>query len=219
MTDIPLFPLNTVLFPGMPLSLHIFEERYKQMINTCISEKIPFGVVLIEEGQEALGPVAKPYTTGCSARITQVQPLIQGRMNLVAVGEERFRVLELDRESQPYLVGRVENDPMPVGSVEELESQIGKLRPYVIRYLEIRAQAGDVQLDPDQLPTESMALAYLSAFILSIESSKKQVLLEAEDAPAFVAGVRALYSTENALLETMLKYSELDDAPGNFSLN
>ncbi len=219
MTDIPLFPLNTVLFPGMPLNLHIFEERYKQMINTCISEKIPFGVVLIEEGQEALGPVAQPYMTGCSARITQVQPLPQGRMNLVAIGEERFRIRELDRESQPYLVGRVESDPMPIGSVEELELQIEKLRPYVIRYLEIRSRAGDVQLDPDQLPTDAMALAYLSAFILGIESDKKQDLLEAGDAPEFVASVRALYSTENALLETMLKYSEQDGNPGNFSLN
>ena len=56
MIELPLFPLNTVLFPGMPLGLHIFEDRYKLMIGQCVQERRPFGVVLIRSGQEALGP-------------------------------------------------------------------------------------------------------------------------------------------------------------------
>ena len=61
MQEIPLFPLNTVLFPNAPLRLHIFEERYKRMVNDCLAEKQPFGVVLIRHGLEALGPLAEPF--------------------------------------------------------------------------------------------------------------------------------------------------------------
>ncbi|MEL6149173.1 MAG: LON peptidase substrate-binding domain-containing protein, partial [Chloroflexota bacterium] len=200
--------MNTVLFPGMPLSLHVFEERYKAMINTCISEKMPFGVVLIAEGAEANGPLADPFEFGCTAQITQVQPLVQGRMNLVAVGQERFRILELDRDSQPYLVGRVEMAPMRDSKPELLKEQGDKLYGYVLRYLEILTQAGDVQFDPEQLPKDAMPLANLAAFLVRVEGEKKQLLLEAETTSKFVASVRALYSTENALLETMLKASD-----------
>ncbi len=65
---IPLFPLKTVLFPGMPINLHIFEERYRLMINRCIDEQLPFGVVLIQKGEEALGPFwPNSHQVGCTA--------------------------------------------------------------------------------------------------------------------------------------------------------
>ena len=74
MLRLPLFPLNTVLFPKMPITLHIFEERYKQMIQHCLSEQIPFGVVLIKQGVEVNGS-AEPYLVGCTARITHTHHL------------------------------------------------------------------------------------------------------------------------------------------------
>ena len=85
MFELPLFPLNTVLFPGMPLTLHIFEDRYKLMIGKCIQERQPFGVVLIRRGLEALGPVADTHSVGCMAFIRQVERLEQGR-TLVRMG-------------------------------------------------------------------------------------------------------------------------------------
>jgi len=72
MFELPLFPLNTVLYPGTPLYLHIFEPRYQRMINLCLNEHRPFGVVLIRHGQEALGPLAEPYRIGCTADIIRV---------------------------------------------------------------------------------------------------------------------------------------------------
>ncbi len=105
MERLPLFPLKTVLFPGAPLPLHVFEERYKLMIGRCIQERAPFGVVLIRSGEEVGGP-AEPHDIGTSARITHVQRLPDGRMNLLVVGERRFRVAGLDR-SEAYLVGDV----------------------------------------------------------------------------------------------------------------
>ena len=111
-----LFPLNTVLFPGMPLPLHIFEERYKIMIGRCIDEDRPFGVVLIQSGTEVGNP-AVPHVVGTTALIAAVKRLEDGRMNLIAVGQERFRSLEefnkligqrKKGESVPLLVRRGE---------------------------------------------------------------------------------------------------------------
>ena len=122
MYELPLFPLNTVLFPGTPLQLHIFEARYKKMVNACLQEQRPFGIALIERGAEALGPLAEPYPIGCAARVVQVQRLEQGRMNIVALGGERFRILSLDRQSHPYLVGveefKIKVDPKKRAEVE-----------------------------------------------------------------------------------------------------
>ena len=77
--ELPLFPLNVVLFPGMSLPLHIFEERYKAMIGACSEHDTPFGVLLIKEGQE-VGDPAEPFQVGTTARITEVQQLEDGRM-------------------------------------------------------------------------------------------------------------------------------------------
>src|SRR5438045_9705996 len=97
-----LFPLNTVLFPGMPLPLHIFEERYKLMIGRCIEEERPFGVVLIQSGPEVGGP-AVPHLVGTTAHIAAVKHADDGRMNLIAIGQERFQILEVVRQA-PYLI-------------------------------------------------------------------------------------------------------------------
>ena len=106
MTDrLPLFLLKTVLFPGMTLPLHIFEERYKLMIDHCVQQRAPFGVVLIRSGEE-VGAPAEPHDIGTIAHITKLERLEDGRINLAAVGERRFRIDRLDR-SEPYLTGEV----------------------------------------------------------------------------------------------------------------
>ncbi|HET6614603.1 MAG TPA: LON peptidase substrate-binding domain-containing protein [Dehalococcoidia bacterium] len=101
-----LFPLQSVLFPGMRMPLHIFEDRYKTMIRECIEEDAPFGVLLIRVGAE-VGGAAVPYGIGTTARINQVEYLDDGRMNIFAIGERRFRVVTLDT-SHDYLAGEIE---------------------------------------------------------------------------------------------------------------
>ncbi len=103
--DLRLFPLNTVLFPGMRMPLHIFEERYKTMIRECIEEDAPFGVLLIKSGDET-GTGAVPHEIGTTARILQVEYLDDGRMNIFAIGEQRFRIVAINT-TQPYLRGEV----------------------------------------------------------------------------------------------------------------
>src|SRR3990172_1239116 len=104
--ELPLFPLNAVLFPGATLPLHIFEERYKQMIRHCLEEKTPFGVMLIRKGNE-VGEPAEPFAVGTTAHIARAEHLQEGRMNLICLGGQRFRLLKTLR-SEPYLVGEVE---------------------------------------------------------------------------------------------------------------
>src|SRR5215831_11247716 len=105
--SLPLFPLHHVLFPQFLLRLHVFEERYKAMIRECVSRGAPFGVVLIQSGKET-GDPAVPHSIGCTARILEIEPLEDGQMNLLAVGEGRFRLLDYREAEQPYLIGRAE---------------------------------------------------------------------------------------------------------------
>jgi len=115
--ELPLFPLNTVLFPGATLPLHIFEERYKQMIARCLEERAPFGVLLIRKGNE-VGEPTEPFQVGTTAHIARVQHLDEGRMNLICLGGRRFRVLRVVREA-PYLVADVE----ALASVHDAEAE------------------------------------------------------------------------------------------------
>ena len=89
---IPLFPLHTVLFPGGPLPLRIFETRYTDMVRRCMREQLPFGVLMIQEGEEA-GEVATTATVGCSARVADFGTLKDGLLGISCIGERKFRVL------------------------------------------------------------------------------------------------------------------------------
>jgi hypothetical protein len=101
-----LFPLQTVLFPGMRMPLHIFEDRYRTMIRECMEEDAPFGVLLIREGAE-VGGGAVPFNVGTTARITQCEYLEDGRMNIFTIGANRFRIDKISTERE-YLTGDVD---------------------------------------------------------------------------------------------------------------
>src|SRR3989442_6382306 len=101
---LPLFPLNVVLFPHLPLPLHIFEPRYRQMIAECLEEGHSFGVVAIREGTET-GP-ATPYDVGTLAKIVRIDRLDDGRMNLLGMGASRFAIVRT-ADARPYLRGEI----------------------------------------------------------------------------------------------------------------
>src|SRR5579864_6473610 len=103
--QLPLFPLSTVLFPHMPLALHVFEERYRTMMRDCREQGITFGVLAIREGLE-VGGGAVPYRVGTLAQLRDVEELPDGRYNLLVVGASRFHVESFSRE-RPYLTGEV----------------------------------------------------------------------------------------------------------------
>lgn len=217
MDSLPLFPLNTVLFPGMPLGLYIFEERYKLMITECLEEKHPFGVVLISRGQEALGPAAQPHPVGCTAVITEVQKLSGGRMNIVAVGQERFHIDSLHHD-RPYLAGDVDTFPLVVADEARAQLAVRRLRPLLDRYLATLNEAGEVKGEPDQLPEDPTAVAYLAAALLQAPPPVKQRLLAVPEAAQLLAELRTIYRRELPFLKLMLSSQE-ETMQGPFSLN
>lgn len=208
--NMPLFPLNVVLFPGMMLPLHIFEPRYREMIARCLAEKIPFGVVLIQEGEE-IGTRAQPHLVGTAARILRSETLDDGRMNISTVGTQRFRILELDH-SHSYLSGKVTHFPAVNGNTRAAVEMAHRVRPKVIEYVELLSKASDSDLKLDRLPEDPMTLAYLVAIALQVNNQEKQRLLEMTGVPEMLDRARYLLSYETMLLEHMV--ATQDDLAG-----
>lgn len=219
MFELPLFPLESVLFPGMSINLHIFEDRYKQMINLCIETRQPFGVVLIEEGLAQHGALAKPYMIGCTAHITRMQPRGQGRMDINAIGQDRFVIQSLNYD-HPYLVGMVELSPITQDEPARLAHAGNSLRPWVERYLEILAKVGNLPFNSQQLPADPIQLGYLAAAILQqISQTQKQDLLAAETAIDMLKNIRSIYYREVALLDMMVHRADSGPENETFSQN
>ncbi len=178
--QLPLFPLSTILFPGATINLHIFEERYKQMIGRCLAEHSPFGVVLIHAGEEVeegrLGTrPTEPCTVGTVAEISANVRLEDGRFLLTAIGRERFRIQSVLQRA-PYLIASVADLPEVVvpGALAAAEL----LRATYERYWQAVATATGVPVQPEELPDEPMALAYQLADRLQVALTRKQHWLE-----------------------------------------
>ncbi|MDH5506624.1 MAG: LON peptidase substrate-binding domain-containing protein [Anaerolineae bacterium] len=217
MPALPLFPLKTVLFPSMPVTLHIFEPRYIKMINECIDERKSFGVVLIRRGRETKGKIVEPHPIGCTARVVQVERLDKGRMNIIAVGEERFRIESIDTD-QEYLVGKVEMLPLGMENRQEVLESSEQLKPWIQRYLHILADAKMIEGEIKDLPEDPQDLAYLAAFLLQVPTRQKQALLAVNQAARLIADTRAHYRREVAILNTLLSDGGPKDE-GIISLN
>jgi len=180
--EMPLFPLNAVLLPYQTLPLHVFEDRYRKMIGDCLEQDRPFGVVLIREGSE-IDESAEPYLVGTSARVVEHKPLPDGRVDLVAVGERRFRVRRFDR-SKPYLVGYVE----PIVEMEWSESNQNRgllSRAKEAFEFHLRSIFGrqDVNITV-QFPDDPVALSFAIAGFINMPTIAKQRLLELTDTSA-----------------------------------
>ena len=174
--ELPLFPLNSVLFPGATLPIHIFEERYKLMMGRCLQSRSPFGVLLIQSGNE-VGEAAVPFKVGTTARIARVQHLDEGRMNLICLGEQRFRLLRTVRET-PYLAGEVEildSTDSEGADVAELAETVGAL---FAEYYRLYLAASHQWARQIGMPGGAPHLADFVASRLAVSVWTKQRLLE-----------------------------------------
>jgi Lon protease-like protein len=162
----------------MPLPLHIFEERYKLMIGRCLEEERPFGVVLIQSGPEVGGP-AIPYLVGTTAHIAAIKRADDGRMNLIAVGQERFRIVEVVRQ-EPYLIARVEPlaDAEPDAAAALLASEVRAVLAAYLRDLFVLLEQPEEELE---IPTEPERLSLVAAAVMQIPLAERQALLEMTD--------------------------------------
>jgi len=172
---IALFPLHTVLFPGGPLPLRIFETRYTDMVGRCMREQQPFGVVLIEEGDEA-GVVATTATVGCAARIVDFHTLHDGLLGISCVGELKFRVQRVWRAGDGLNMGEVAWLPAEPGL--PLPAECARLATTLRRALDELAEHYEkVEMKFDDAAWVGARLSEL----LPIELADKQALLELDD--------------------------------------
>ncbi len=173
--SVPVFPLDTVLFPKMPIALQIFEERYKVMLADLARGDNRFCVALIREGVE-VGGHADPYPVACLAEIAHVQTLPENRFFVVALDVERVTIISTDRASKPYLVGAVQL--WPDEPCEEDGSLVAKATRLFSRYAHCMSQLAGDKLDDFSLPSDPSDLSYLLATIIQMESLARQGLLE-----------------------------------------
>jgi len=172
---IALFPLHTVLFPGGPLPLRIFETRYTDMVRRCMRTQEPFGVVMIQEGDEA-GVVATTATVGCTARIVDFHTLHDGLLGISCVGERKFRVLRVWRADDGLNMGEVAWLPvepeLPVpAECERLASTLRRALEELAEHYENVARKFD----------DAAWIGARIAELLPIELADKQALLELDD--------------------------------------
>ncbi len=177
--EMPLFPLNTVLFPYASVQLHVFEERYRALVQDCLSEDRPFGIVLIRSGEE-VGGQADPYMVGTAVRIVKVHTYDDGRMDIQVRGERRFRIRQLD-ETRAYLTGFVE--PVVEHAIEEgpkAEQLLTRARAEFEVFIQrlFARQEFSVQV---VFPPDPVALSFTIANLLQMENLEKQRLLETTD--------------------------------------
>lgn len=214
LSDLPLFPLNTVLFPGMVLPLHIFEARYKTMINHCLEEEQPFGVVLIHEGNE-VGGGAVPYHVGTTAIIAGVSRLAEGRLNIATIGSQRFRLREIHPE-QPYLVGNAEPWPLAGEDSDRARALVGPVRSLFLQYLELLQEAQGDKISVEEISDEPRALGLLAAIALQLPLPQKQSLLEQSTVAELLEAELGLLRREQALLQH-IKRTQDDQWEGGYS--
>jgi uncharacterized protein len=200
--ELALFPLNTVLFPGQVLPLHIFEERYRLMIRRCLAEDLPFGVVLIKRGRE-VGAAAEPHLVGTVARIIKSSHQPDGTMDIVTVGQERFRIRHLIHD-QPYLRGEVETLPTNVSSdFGTIAALTDAVRDRVASYIKLIAEAAGLQIQIDEMPAMPQQVGYLAAAAMQIDNREKQDLLAGSSLEFVLSSEIRLLNRENALLRWM----------------
>jgi uncharacterized protein len=202
---LPLFPLGTVLMPGASLPLHIFEPRYRQLTVDLVTGAVPdkeFGVVAVREGftpdEDGL---AGMHPVGCTARLEDVHRLQDGRFDILTSGSRRFRLIDVDAESKPYLMGSVEYLPDsedPAASGELLQMLAAAARAAHRRYCSTAWKTGD--WSEPEADADPRTLAHVLAADCLLPIVDRQHLLEETSPIERLRTVRRLLARETGLL-------------------
>ena len=212
---LPVFPLGTVLFPGLVLPLHIFEERYRALVRELVSSPVDgpheFGVVTLRRGAEAPAPdtedglpAAPPdpvgaddlYPVGCTAELRQVTELPDGRFDIMTVGRRRFSIVDIQQGAEPYLTAEVEW--LPDESPDEIAAQLAPRALAAFRtYLDLLRPDSDVI---DAVPADPTVLSHLIAATAQLTTDERQLLLAAPDTATRLRAELKLLNREAGLL-------------------
>jgi Lon protease-like protein len=205
-TRLPVFPLGTVLFPGLVLPLHIFEERYRTLVRELVAQPgngpHEFGVVALRRGWEVAEDDAPAdgtpelHEVGCTAELRQVSELPDGRFDIVTVGRRRFRVLAVWADARPYLTADVEwlEDG---GDAETAKLLAPRVLAAFHDYLELLQPDSEAL---DQVPDDPTVLSHLVAASAQLTVEDRQALLAATDTTTRLRDELRLLRREAALL-------------------
>ncbi|OYT75017.1 MAG: ATP-dependent protease [Armatimonadetes bacterium JP3_11] len=179
---IPLFPMETVLFPYTALPLRIFEPHLREMVAYCLEHDAPFGAVLIRAGSEVGDRNAEPHEIGTLARIGRMRRQPDGLIHLLALGEERFQIVRLIRDEAPYLKAQVrlwrDFEPLDWGEQQRYADQVAQqFREFLMLALDL----GGLRVEEVELPRSPTALSFVIAGTLQLEIPLRQYLLELQD--------------------------------------
>jgi Lon protease-like protein len=197
---IPLFPLGTVLLPGAPLPLRIFEPRYRQLVADLL--ELPdgerhFGVIAIQSGREVgADGVRALHEIGCLTQVVATHPNPDGTYELETIGTRRFRLLQVDDEA-PYLRGTVEWLPEPAGDADTL---VPVVQERYTRYRRELAALRRATMEPPELPDDPRLLSYVVAATVVADLRDRQGFLEQYDAAARLAAESRWLHREATLL-------------------
>ncbi len=181
---LPLFPLGTVLFPGLVLPLHIFEDRYRQLVTDLLElpeEERHFGVIAIREGREVGADGTRAlFEVGCTAHLRQVESYDDGRFDLVTVGSKLFRLREL-HDHRAYFTGDVEWLPDELGDEAEAQVLDAAVRTAFAGYLTALGEASNQEIEGPELPDDPLVLSHLVAATVLLDLADRQDLLDQPD--------------------------------------
>ena len=195
---LPLFPLSSPLFPGMALPLHIFEPRYRQLLQDQANAEPMFGVVLTLTGHE-VGDQPEIHPVGTSAELLGIHQHEDGRADIAVRGSRRFRVIETDW-SGPYAVARVEWLPDDKEPGDDLFTLADRTRSAMLRLVAAAASAGGLPVPELQLPDNPTDLGYLLSRTLWLNTWERQQLLELPTSRDRLDRLLAIIRREHRLL-------------------
>jgi uncharacterized protein len=219
---LPLFPLSTVLFPGMRLPLHIFEERYRLLVADLKAQPEPrrFGVIAIRTGREVgADGVTALHEVGCVATVRQIASHPDGRFDLATVGTERFRLLGVD-DKLPYLRGEVEplkDEATQTGGAEAFA--VNRVQTGFRAYLNALADRGGGVISVADLPDEAVLLSYVVGAAMIIDLPERQSLLAAPTVLDRLKLERSLLTRETAMVRATTSRPAPDFTFEQFSPN
>ena len=175
--ELPIFPLPIVLFPGAPQPLHIFEPRYRQLLQDCLAGDQRFGIAYVApDPAPDADPVPSPGDVGCVALIRSNQPLPDGRSNVLTVGERRFVLRCWISSTHPYRVAEIEefdDDPTDATEVTTLAADVREGFGRLARALGVLTEREDEEVE---LASDPQLLSFQVAASLELDAPAKQAL-------------------------------------------
>ncbi len=196
--NVPLFPLHTVLFPGMMLPLRVFEPRYLRMFDRVLNTREEFGVVLIARGSE-VGGGAVPHDAGTLARVVRMERVEDGTLHIMAQGTRRFRVRELNRQ-QPYLQAHVEVIAEHWEETPRTYALSMKVRELWDHYVTRLKEVVGLNISTQDMPTHAPDIAFYVASSLRTSVQDRQHLLTRWDIADMLKAEIRILQREMSLL-------------------